>query len=76
MKWRPVFGGAVIQVCLGWFVLRTDVGAEIFSAMGDFVTEFINCVTPGVEFVYGAHYYEHFFAFKVSFLLKLVNPAH
>lgn len=52
------------------FVLRTSIGAEIFSAMGEFVNAFINCVVPGVEFVYGKNYMEHFFAFKVRMSLK------
>ena len=60
-----MFWGAAIQISLGLFVLRTSVGTEIFGAMGEFVAEFIDCVIPGVELVFGKNYMDHFFAFKV-----------
>lgn len=62
---RPVFWGCLIQITLAFIVLRTDSGFHFFSYVGDLVQTFINYVDTGVAFVFGASFYQHFFAFKV-----------
>ncbi|XP_033101662.1 solute carrier family 28 member 3-like isoform X2 [Anneissia japonica] len=65
VKWRPVLWGLMLQFLLGLFVLRTDLGFTIFEWLGDMATIFLEFTDVGSEFVFGASYEEHFFAFKV-----------
>ncbi|XP_071943638.1 solute carrier family 28 member 3-like [Antedon mediterranea] len=63
--WRPVLWGLALQFLLGLFVLRTDIGFEIFDWLGDKVTIFLDFTDAGSEFLFGELYTNHFFAFKV-----------
>ncbi len=65
VKLRIVFGGLLLQFGLGFFVLRTQVGAAVFDAVGNVFLALLSCVDAGSEFVFGANFAEHFFAFKV-----------
>lgn len=62
---RIVVGGLVLQMAFALFILKTSLGKIVFQAMGDFFTSTLNYVDAGSEFVFGADYEEHFFAFKV-----------
>ncbi len=62
---RIVIGGLLLQMGFALFILKTRLGKVIFQAMGDFFTGLLNYVDAGSEFVFGAVYAEHFFAFKV-----------
>ncbi|XP_022111135.1 solute carrier family 28 member 3-like isoform X2 [Acanthaster planci] len=65
VKWRPVIWGLALQFILGLFILRTSIGFEIFNFLGDVVQTFLEFTDAGSEFVFGAGFQEHFFAFKV-----------
>jgi CNT family concentrative nucleoside transporter len=62
---RIIVGGLLLQFGLAIFILRTPVGAAVFDAIGDVFLALLNCVNAGSEFVFGADYAHHFFAFKV-----------
>ncbi|MAT71059.1 MAG: NupC/NupG family nucleoside CNT transporter [Planctomycetaceae bacterium] len=62
---RIVLGGLALQFGLAAFVLQTSVGAQVFDAVGAVFLALLECVNAGSEFVFGADYAEHFFAFKV-----------
>jgi len=65
LSWRVIIGGLLLQFGLGFFILRTMAGERVFDAVGDIFLALLNCVNAGSEFVFGANYAEHFFAFKV-----------
>ncbi len=62
---RIVVGGLLLQMAFALFILKTRIGKIIFTAMGDFFTRLLGFVDVGAEFVFGANFAEHFFAFKV-----------
>ncbi len=62
---RVVVGGLALQFALAWVVLRTAPGRTIFDAADLLFRELLNCVDAGSQFVFGADYSEHMFAFKV-----------
>ncbi|XP_038047159.1 solute carrier family 28 member 3-like isoform X2 [Patiria miniata] len=65
VKWRPVIWGLALQFILGLFILRTSIGFQIFDFLGVVVQTFLEFTDAGSEFVFGAGFQEHFFAFKV-----------
>ncbi|XP_033101813.1 solute carrier family 28 member 3-like isoform X2 [Anneissia japonica] len=65
VKWRPVLWGLMLQFLLGLFVLRTNIGFEIFEWLGDKATLFLEFTDAGSKFLFGELYTNHFFAFKV-----------
>ncbi|XP_046847941.1 solute carrier family 28 member 3-like isoform X2 [Xenia sp. Carnegie-2017] len=67
--WRPVLWGLSLQFIFGILILRTKGGYDITKYLGDKVTIFLEFSTVGVEFVFGATYYEHFIAFKVLMVI-------
>jgi len=62
---RIIIGGLLLQFALAGFIVRTPIGAAVFETIGDVFLALLNCVNAGSEFVFGADYAEHFFAFKV-----------
>uniref|UniRef100_H2ZLR9 Sodium/nucleoside cotransporter n=1 Tax=Ciona savignyi TaxID=51511 RepID=H2ZLR9_CIOSA len=65
VKWRPVFWGLFIQVCMGMIILRTQAGFDAFNWLGSLAQTFINYTNAGAAFLFGPNYMDHFFAFKV-----------
>ncbi|MDG2616340.1 NupC/NupG family nucleoside CNT transporter [Thermoleptolyngbya sichuanensis A183] len=65
INWRTVTIGFLLQFLMGLFVLKLPIGYQIFKFIGDLVTGFLNFADAGAEFVFGADFREHFFAFKV-----------
>jgi len=64
VRWRTILWGGLIQLCMGMFILRTTAGFEAFNWTGMITQTFINYVDVGVEFVFGATWADHSFAFK------------
>jgi concentrative nucleoside transporter, CNT family len=62
---RIIIGGLLLQFALAAFIMRTAAGAAVFDAIGAIFLALLNCVNAGSEFVFGAEYVEHYFAFKV-----------
>ncbi len=62
---RIVGGGLLLQMAFALFILKTSIGKLVFTAMGDFFTRLLDFVDVGAQFVFGANFAEHFFAFKV-----------
>jgi concentrative nucleoside transporter, CNT family len=62
---RIIIGGLLLQFALAAFIMRTAIGATLFDAIGDVFLALLDCVNAGSEFVFGADFAEHFFAFKV-----------
>lgn len=65
VRWRPVIWGLVIQLSLGLFILRTNVGFTIFNYIGNVTQEFLKFTDKGCAFVFGPSFRDHFFAFSV-----------
>lgn len=65
IRWRPVAWGFAIQFLFGLFVLLIPFGFTVFEWIGNLVNTFLNFSDVGAEFVYGANFRDHFFAFKV-----------
>ena len=57
-----------LQYLFALFILRTQVGYDIFKWLGDRVTEFLEYTVAGIVFVFGETYEDHFFAMKVRAL--------
>jgi len=53
---RTVIGGVSLQIMLGLFVLKTDTGAALFTAIGHLVTVIIDASDAGAAFVFGNLY--------------------
>jgi CNT family concentrative nucleoside transporter len=62
---RIIVGGLMLQFALAAFIIRTPVGEATFETIGNVFLALLSCVDAGSEFVFGAEYAEHFFAFKV-----------
>ena len=62
---RILLGGLGLQFALAVLVLKTQFGQAFFSYIGAFFTALFSYVDAGSEFVFGADFGEHFFAFKV-----------
>lgn len=65
INWRTVAWGFALQFLFGVFVLLVPFGFVIFNAIGSAVNTFLNFSDAGAEFVFGADFRDHFFAFKV-----------
>jgi CNT family concentrative nucleoside transporter len=62
---RIIIGGLALQFALAAFIIRTSAGKAAFEAVGNVFLALLSCVDAGSQFVFGADYAEHFFAFKV-----------
>ena len=62
---RILLGGLGLQFALAVLVLKTQFGQAFFGYIGAFFTALFSYVDAGSEFVFGADFGEHFFAFKV-----------
>ena len=65
ISYRIVIGGLLLQFALALFILKTWVGAGIFTAIGELAAALLGYVGAGSAFVFGAEYAHHFFAFRV-----------
>jgi CNT family concentrative nucleoside transporter len=63
--WRMVVMGVALQFILAWITIKTVPGQLFFGAIGDFFTKLLEFTDKGGEFVFGANFKDHFFAFKV-----------
>lgn len=62
---RTVAAGILLQFLFAFFALKSNVGKNILTAIKDFVLIIIEQSDYGARFVFGDHFQEHFFAFKV-----------
>lgn len=60
-----IIGGLFLQFSLALFILNTNIGSKIFQWAQKAVTSVISLSDQGAEFIFGAHFQDHFFAFKV-----------
>ena len=65
MNWRLIISGLVLQFVFAVAILRTVPGQYIFDKLRFFITSLISFSQAGSEFVFGAGFREHFFAFSV-----------
>jgi len=65
ITWRLVGGGLLAQLVLAIFVMRTEEGNALFTAIGGVFAGMLNFVDEGSAMVFGANYTDFFFAFKV-----------
>jgi len=66
VNWQTVLWGIGLQFVFALVVLRWPAGYEAFKWLGDRVYEFLAYTDAGSEFVFGASYRDHFFAFQVN----------
>ena len=69
VKFQPVFGGILLQILLGIFILKTKLGFNIFNVVGNVMQTFLNYVDAGSSFVFGPDFNDHGFAFKVLMIV-------
>ncbi|KAG8130696.1 hypothetical protein E2320_017271 [Naja naja] len=67
--WRPVIWGVAMQFVLGLITLRTKVGFDAFNWLGNQI--FLGYTDAGAKFVFGKKYTDHFFAFKVGWIMQI-----
>jgi CNT family concentrative nucleoside transporter len=65
INWRIVGGGLLAQLVLAIFVMRTEEGNTLFTAIGGVFAGMLDFVDQGSEMVFGPNYTEFYFAFKV-----------
>lgn len=62
---RAIIGGLLLQFTLAVLVLKTAPGQWLFDGMGRLVTRLLDFVDAGAGFVFGPHFVDFPFAFKV-----------
>jgi len=65
VNWRIVGGGLLAQLVLAIFVMRTEEGNALFTAIGSVFSGMLDFVDEGSSMVFGANYTDFYFAFKV-----------
>lgn len=65
IPWPTVAWGLGLQLGLGAVILYTEVGYLAFQWLGDGAAHFLAYSDVGAEFVFGAHFTDHYIAFKV-----------
>lgn len=65
IKWRPVLWGIALQLIIAVMILRIPLAYGIISWIGTGITTFLEFSNVGAEFVFGADYEQHLFAFKI-----------
>ncbi|KAJ3133666.1 hypothetical protein HK100_004250 [Physocladia obscura] len=69
INWRTVVVGFICQFIIALFVLRTQVGVNIFYFLSSMITTFLSESTAGLEFILGAKSSNPFqYTFAVSVL--------
>ncbi|XP_078423898.1 solute carrier family 28 member 3-like isoform X2 [Cetorhinus maximus] len=71
VRWRTVFWGIGLQFSFGLIILRTKAGFYAFQWMGEQVQIFLNYADAGSRFVFGEAYTNHFFAFKIGWMMQI-----
>ncbi len=65
VKWRPVLWGIALQLIIAVIILRVPFAYGIISWVGEGITTFLEFSNIGAQFVFGADYEQHLFAFKI-----------
>jgi CNT family concentrative nucleoside transporter len=53
LNYRLIGSGLLLQILLAVFVLKVEVGQQLFRALGDGITALLHCSDAGAEFVFG-----------------------
>ncbi|TWT93478.1 Nucleoside permease NupX [Botrimarina colliarenosi] len=62
---RIVIAGVLLQFAFALLILKTAAGKAVFVAVDKVFVGLLGCVDAGAEFVFGADFADHFFAFRV-----------
>lgn len=62
---RIVVCGVLLQFAFAFLILKTDAGRAVFEVVDQVFVGLLNCVDSGAEFMFGADFKDHFFAFRV-----------
>jgi CNT family concentrative nucleoside transporter len=62
---RMIIGGIGLQFAFALFILKTTLGKTIFSYAQDGINHVVQLSDKGAAFIFGDHFTDHFFAFKV-----------
>ena len=65
IPWHTVLWGVALQLFLGVFILKTEIGLTVFQFLGEMVGQFLNFSDQGAKLVFGDGFEEHFIAFKI-----------
>jgi CNT family concentrative nucleoside transporter len=65
IPWRAVITGTLLQFVFALIILKTPPGKAFFLWLSDKVALFMDFSDKGAAFLFGEHYADHFFAFKV-----------
>jgi nucleoside permease NupC len=58
--------GVLMQIILGVFVMRTQLGYHFFKFAGGEIDKFLSFTDYGSRLVFGVNHKDHFFVFKVT----------
>jgi len=62
---RVVLCGVALQFVFALLIMNTDQGKAVFDAVDGVFVKLLSCVDYGAEFMFGANFGDHFFAFRV-----------
>lgn len=63
--WRVVLGGLATQLIVAIVILKTKSGHRLFQNLGDGFNTLMNFVDTGCRLVFGDHFGDFYFAFRV-----------
>ncbi|NWF99788.1 MAG: NupC/NupG family nucleoside CNT transporter [Thermoanaerobaculaceae bacterium] len=75
IRWRTVLWGLALQVALALFIIKSPLGFAAFQFVGGLVKKFLDFTDAGSSFVFGEHFADHFFAFKVLPTIIFVSSS-
>jgi nucleoside permease NupC len=56
IKWQTIIWGVILQILIGYFVLRLNIGQIIFRTLAEHVNKFLAYTDRGTEFIYGTRF--------------------
>jgi CNT family concentrative nucleoside transporter len=65
VSWRVVIGGVILQFAFASLILLTTPGQMFFGSVDAAFNKMMACVDAGSRFVFGEHFADHYFAFRV-----------
>lgn len=54
IAWRTIISGVLLQIALGLFILKTDLGVSLFSHARDIFTSILDYTNEGSAFLFGS----------------------
>lgn len=69
IKWKTVGSGLALQLLLGLFILKTDIGLQMFQVAKELATSVLNFTQAGSDFIFGDLAKPQKFGFIFAFMV-------